>query len=100
MIWQTHEVSNQYEELADYSLYDSDPALREALRRATRAGPRPGSAPTASAWGGRTASNWPSKPTAMRRSCGPSTAAAVASIRWTPTRPGTSSWRCIESKAW
>ncbi|KMN33142.1 acyl-CoA dehydrogenase [Chromobacterium sp. LK1] len=34
MIWQTHEVSNQYEELADYSLYDSDPALREALRRA------------------------------------------------------------------
>ncbi|OQS44489.1 acyl-CoA dehydrogenase family protein [Chromobacterium haemolyticum] len=34
MIWQTHEVSNQYEELADYSLYDSDPALREALLRA------------------------------------------------------------------
>lgn len=34
MIWQTHEVSNQYEELADYSLYDSDPALREALQRA------------------------------------------------------------------
>lgn len=34
MIWQTHEVSNQYEELADYSLYDSDPALREVLLRA------------------------------------------------------------------
>ncbi|MCS3806458.1 putative acyl-CoA dehydrogenase [Chromobacterium alkanivorans] len=34
MIWQTHEVSNQYEELADYSLYDSDPALNEVLLRA------------------------------------------------------------------
>ncbi|MEO4027641.1 acyl-CoA dehydrogenase family protein, partial [Chromobacterium vaccinii] len=34
MSWQTHEVSNQYDELQDYSLFDTDPALKEALHRA------------------------------------------------------------------
>ncbi|MGC0153919.1 acyl-CoA dehydrogenase family protein [Chromobacterium vaccinii] len=31
MIWQTHEVSNQYDEWQDYNLFLSDAALREAL---------------------------------------------------------------------
>ncbi|AXE35725.1 acyl-CoA dehydrogenase family protein [Chromobacterium phragmitis] len=34
MIWQTHAVSNQYDELQDYNLFDTDPALKEALARA------------------------------------------------------------------
>ncbi|MEN2427639.1 acyl-CoA dehydrogenase family protein [Chromobacterium vaccinii] len=34
MSWQTHEVSNQYDELQDYSLFDTDVALKEALHRA------------------------------------------------------------------
>ncbi|OBU85040.1 acyl-CoA dehydrogenase family protein [Chromobacterium subtsugae] len=34
MGWQTHEVSNQFDELTDYKLLDSDPALGEALSRA------------------------------------------------------------------
>ncbi|OHX18099.1 acyl-CoA dehydrogenase family protein [Chromobacterium sphagni] len=34
MNWQTHEVSNQYDELADYNLLGSDLALGEALARA------------------------------------------------------------------
>ncbi|WP_377161799.1 acyl-CoA dehydrogenase family protein [Roseateles sp. UC29_93] len=32
--WRTHEVANQVDELADYSLLDTDPALKEALARA------------------------------------------------------------------
>jgi putative acyl-CoA dehydrogenase len=32
--WQTHEVSNQVDELSDYPLLDSDTPLREALRSA------------------------------------------------------------------
>ena len=34
MSWQTHEVSNQFDELTDYNLLDSDAALAEALERA------------------------------------------------------------------
>ncbi|QPF75044.1 DNA alkylation response protein [Roseateles sp. DAIF2] len=34
MTWQTHEVDNQFDELSGYNLFDSDPALREALQRA------------------------------------------------------------------
>ncbi len=32
--WRTHEVANQVDELADYSLLETDPALKEALARA------------------------------------------------------------------
>ncbi|WP_017525170.1 isovaleryl-CoA dehydrogenase [Pusillimonas noertemannii] len=33
MKWSTHEVENQVPELGDYNLYESDPALREAVAR-------------------------------------------------------------------
>ncbi|MEJ8859277.1 isovaleryl-CoA dehydrogenase [Variovorax robiniae] len=34
MSWQTHEVSNQFDELQDYNLFTTDTPLREALSRA------------------------------------------------------------------
>jgi putative acyl-CoA dehydrogenase len=34
MNWQTHEVTNQFDELADYNLFLTDPALREGVDRA------------------------------------------------------------------
>lgn len=34
MAWSTHEVSNQFDELTDYNLFATDPALGEALERA------------------------------------------------------------------
>jgi len=34
MDWQTHEISNQFDELTDYNLYDTDAALREVMERA------------------------------------------------------------------
>ena len=37
MNWETHEIANQYDELAGYNLYATDTALREAGARA-RAG--------------------------------------------------------------
>src|SRR5262245_16046043 len=33
MEWQTHEVSNQFDELSDYNLYTTDAPLREAIER-------------------------------------------------------------------
>lgn len=32
MNWSTHEIRNQFDELSDYNLYASDPALQEAVR--------------------------------------------------------------------
>lgn len=34
MTWQTHEITNQFDELQDYNLFDTDAPLREALARA------------------------------------------------------------------
>ena len=34
MAWQTHEISNQFDELTDYNLFATDAPLREALARA------------------------------------------------------------------
>ncbi|MDM0110609.1 isovaleryl-CoA dehydrogenase [Variovorax sp. J22R133] len=34
MTWQTHEITNQFDELKDYNLYDTDAVLREAMARA------------------------------------------------------------------
>jgi len=34
MDWQTHEISNQFDELTNYNLYDTDAPLREAMARA------------------------------------------------------------------
>ncbi len=34
MTWQTHEITNQFDELQDYNLFDTDAPLREALERA------------------------------------------------------------------
>jgi len=34
MDWKTHEISNQFDELSDYNLFDTDAALREAIERA------------------------------------------------------------------
>ena len=34
MTWQTHEVSNQFDELSDYNLFGSDPALTQQVRDA------------------------------------------------------------------
>ena len=31
--WQTHEIANQVDELSDYPLFDTDPALQEGLQR-------------------------------------------------------------------
>jgi len=39
--WTTHEVFNQFDELADYNLLDTDPALGEALQRAGAAWAQP-----------------------------------------------------------
>ena len=33
MGWNTHEVSNQFDELQDYNLYATDTALQEAVTR-------------------------------------------------------------------
>lgn len=34
MSWQTHEISNQFDELSDYNLYTSDQALQDGVQRA------------------------------------------------------------------
>ena len=34
MTWETHDISNQYDELTDYNLYATDAPLREAVARA------------------------------------------------------------------
>src|SRR5688572_24797759 len=34
MHWQTHEISNQFDELQNYNLYATDAPLREAMERA------------------------------------------------------------------
>src|SRR5690242_6008076 len=34
MDWKTHEISNQFDELSDYKLYDTDAAMREGMERA------------------------------------------------------------------
>ena len=33
-LWDTHDIHNQVDELRDYHLLQSDPALQDALRRA------------------------------------------------------------------
>ena len=34
MTWQTHEITNQFNELTDYNLFATDVPLQEALERA------------------------------------------------------------------
>ena len=62
----THTVFNQVPPLEDYSLYETDPALRAAVRAKARRPGRATSPPMAPGSGGRR--RWPpgTRPTAIR----------------------------------
>ena len=88
----THEVTNQPPPLVDYNLYDSDPILRQALRREGAARYEKKLGAFGAALGSETVLKLGElPPTAKSRSCVPSTATASASTRWNSTPPITSS---------
>ena len=86
----THEVFNQPPALAGYDVAE-DPAMLDALRREGAGWAQdghPGTRPPGRVGpGGRSGA---ARPTSIRRCCGPMTASATASTRWSSTRPGTS----------
>ena len=83
MTWQTHDVFNQFDELSGYNVFDTDAALTEAVSAADAGWALPALSAYGAAIGSARASVRPTRPTAIRRSCRSSTAAAGASTRWT-----------------